>query len=776
MTRGMCRLVPLFLSFALLAVAPPLLPALLAQETRPGAADTMVTMDFQDVDLIVLVKFISELTGRNFILDERVKGKKVTVISPTKITKEEAYRVFESILEIKGLATVPSGKIIKIVPSKDAVEMSVRTFVGKESVPVTDTLVTRLIPLEYVSADDMAKVLKPLMSRESQIDAYPATNTLILTETASNIDRLVRILQQLDIKAEQMVIEVIPLQYASADILAKQLQELLQAATAAAPAAPAPRRGTRATRTTPATTRTTGGPGEFTGKIIADDRTNSLIILTNELELPQIRELIQKLDYDTPRAYGNIQVYYLEYASSEDTAKVLTDLVSGVRSPTGRNGDSQAAAVAPAIAKTLASFEGEVSITADAATNSLLIVASPRDYQTLANVIEKLDIRRKQVYVEAVVMEVSPSFSRDLGFEFRTATPLQSGDSVDQAMIGGTSFGQGGNEFFQSLSGLGTTTTDTTTTGTSLFPLDLGSTTGLTLGAVFDRVKITTPDGDTISIPANIFLLHAIQSSTKSNILSTPHLIAIDNEEAEIVVGRNVPFLTSTSQTTVSTITQIQRQNVGITLRFTPQITEGDYIQLKLYQEISALIQSPIGQDVNRVGPTTSTRTASNTVLVRDGQTIVVGGLMEDRIEKIKSGVPWLQEIPLLGWLFRFERDNVEKNNLLIFLTPTVVKEDQDVQRLYEQKKREMIQYKDRHEFSDKYMDTTGFPDHNAGTSGPVKVRPPAPPGTTIPKPLEESLGLPPSDANAQDSDYSVTVEGARRLDPSPSAASPQER
>jgi general secretion pathway protein D len=775
MTKGALKFAAIFLLGLAVLLRPESPPVAFSQEGRAAAEDTMVTMDFQDVDLTVLVKFISELTGRNFILDEKVKGKKVTVISPTKISKEEAYRVFESILELKGLSTVPAGRVIKIVPSKEAIEKSLQTVVGREKTAVSDTMVTRLIPLQYVSAEEMVKVLKPLMSRESQIDFYGATNTLLVTETASNIDRLLRILDQLDVKADEMIIEVIPLQYASADILAKQLQELLQGGgPAGGPSTPAARRArARAASTaqeSQAQARGAGGQAEFLGKIIPDDRTNSLIILTTETQLASIRELIQKLDYDTPRAYGNINVYYLEYANAEDTAKVLSELVSGVRSPSGNGGGGNPPQVSPAVARTMASFEGDVSITADKGTNALLIVASPRDYQTLRNVIEKLDIRRKQVYVEAVIMEVNPSFSRDLGFEYRGAVPLQSGDTVDQVMIGGTNFGQGTNDLVKSLTGLGTavsggTSGTSSTSLTSLFPLDMGSTTGLTLGAVFDRVKVTTADGKTILLPANIFLLHALQSTTKANILSTPHLIAIDNEEAEIVVGRNVPFLTSTSQTTVSTITQIQRQNVGITLRFTPQITEGDYIQLKLYQEISALISSPIGQDVNRVGPTTSTRTASNTVLVRDGQTIVVGGLMEDRVEKVKSGIPWLQDIPLLGWAFRYEKDNVEKSNLLIFLTPTVVREDQDVQRLYEEKKRKMIQYKERHEISDRYMDSSGFPDSKAPAAG---SRPEAAPGSL---PTEESLPPPDTSFRLEDlgngagSPYTVTVEGAERVD-----------
>jgi len=762
MVRRRAWMIPLDLFLVFLCFAWAASP-LFAEEGAPEDGETMITMDFQEVELPVLIKFISELTGKNFIVDEKVKGKKVTVISPTKITKDEAYAVFESILDIKGLTTVPAGKVIKILPTKEATAQSLKTIVGKERAPVSDIMITRLIPLEYVNGDEIVKILKPLMSRNSQIDAYAPTNTLIITDTASNIVRLMRILKQLDVESDEMMMEVIPLEYASAEVMASQLQDIVQTLTAPSPTSTASRttskrRSSRSRRTTQATT----GKGEFAGKIIADDRTNSLIILSTKSQLLEIRELVRKLDYDTPRAYGNINVYYLEYASSEDTAKVLSDLVSGARSM-GSAAKKGSGATPPSLARTLASFEGEVSITADVATNSLIIVATPRDYQTLKNVIQKLDIRRKQVYVEAVVMEVSPNFLQDLGFEFRGGVPLESGDVVDNVLLGGSNFGQGTDTMFETLAGLSGATTGTgtaTTTSTSLFPMVLGSQSGLTLGAVFDRIKIPGPGGEDIFLPANLFLLHALQGKGRSNILSTPHLIAIDNEEAEIVVGRNVPFITSTSQTTVSTVQQVQRENVGITLRFTPQITEGDYIQLELYQEISALISSPIGQDVNTVGPTTSTRKATNAVLVRDAQTIVVGGLMEDRITRTKSMVPWLGEIPLLGWFFRYEKDTVDKSNLMIFLTPTIVREDQDVQKMYEEKKQNMMQYKKRHKVTDKYQDIKPFKQKKA----PLDSQGLAPLGTG-----RQGAGA--GSSKATDGrhttlpEYTVTIKGARPME-----------
>jgi len=758
-----------------LAVAYPLMSGpshVFSQEgADPDYGEAMITMDFQDVDLTVLIKFISELTGKNFILDEKIKGKKVTVISPTKISKDEAYKVFESILEIKGLATVPAGSVIKIVPTKDAMEKNLRTVVGKERAPDSDMLITRLVSLEYVDPGEMVKILKPLMSRESKVDAYDPTNTLILTETSSNIARLMRIVKQLDIRADEMAMDVIPLEYASADSMARQLQDILQTlASSTAPGTAPTAAKSRRTAKRRTTTRKTVSTQGFGGKIIADDRTNSLIVLATETQIEEIRELIHKLNYDTPRAYGNINVYYLEYASSEDTATVLSDLVSGARS-LSKNGSGNKG-TPPGIARTMASFEGEVSITADTATNSLIIVATPRDYLTLKNVIEKLDIRRKQVYVEAVIMEIQPSVLQELGVEWRIAAPLEGGDDVSKAVLGGTSFGLGADDMIAGATSLASGGIPES----GMFPLTQAGSGGLNMGGIFDRVKVGEQDGQPIYLPANTLVLHALNQTTKANLLSTPHLIAMDNEEAEIVVGRNVPFITSTSQSTVSTVQSVQRENVGITLRFTPQITEGDYIQLELYQEISSLIDSPVGQDPNRVGPTTSERKSTNTVLVRDGQTIIVGGLMEDRIRTNVSKVPWLGDIPVLGWLFRSESDTVEKQNLLIFLTPTIIREDQDVQRLFEEKKNRMIEYKDRHDLPVEYMDVRPFEGRSGtGRPGDITATPQLEELESEPPAVEEMSDeatpveeVPSEDASQQETNepkYEVTIKGAERID-----------
>jgi general secretion pathway protein D len=690
------QLLRLSVIVAILVLLPMRVPAEKRQNSRDTEGGATISMDLRDADLSVLVRLISELTGKNFVLGKGLHRKRVTIFCQTKVTKTEAYKVFESILEMQGLSAVPAGQVIKVVRSKKAPQKAVKTSYGRGVFAVSDTCVTHLIRLNHAQARDLVRILRPLTPRESKIQEHVPTNTLILTDTGSNIARLVKIIRELDVKYEKKrTVQVIPLQYASAEVIARHLREVLKTIATYESRSVTSRRSVRRRRGRKRRRATSRKQKVDIGNVVADERTNSLIVIASKKELKEIRKLITKIDYDAESRDGKINVYYLEYADAERMAKLLSNLISGAQAmdanhPTRRS-------VKPLPARGFASFEGEVNITADTGTNSLLVLGTPRDFQTLRNVIEKLDIRRKQVYIEAVIMEVSPSFLQDLGMEYRTAISLESGDGVDRVLLGGTNFGLGANEMVETA---GSLSEGTVPGETSLFPLDLGDRSGLTLGGIFDRIKIQTENGE-ISIPANIVVSQALHRKTSANILSTPHLIAMDNEEAEIIVGRNVPFITSTSQTSVSTVNQVQREEVGIILRFTPHITEGDYVQLELYQEISALIDSTVGQNPNLVGPTTSERKATNVVLVRDGQTIIVGGLMEDRIRKVQNKVPWLGDIPVLGWLFRLNQDVVEKQNLLIFLTPTLIHKDLDVDRVLEEKKRDMILYKRRNEMSE---------------------------------------------------------------------------
>jgi len=761
-----------FLAIGLAILGASLFPCA-APAQSPEADDEYVTMDFQDVDLVVLVKFISELTGKNFIIDEKVRGK-VTVISPTKITKEEAYQVFESVLDIKGFTTVPAGKVIKIVQARDAVGKSIETLTEPDYRQVSDRFITRLLPLQYVSAEDAKRILDPLKSKAGgQIDLYGPTNTLIITDTSLNINRFMKIIKEIDVAGFETVIEVIPIKYAMADVMASELEAVLQASTSQAKTQPAKSvRSRRRSKTS--TSRTTEKESGI--KIIPDERTNSLIVVATLDQLKMIKDLIARLDFDTPRTYGKIHVYYLQFADAEELAGVLNSLVSGTgmsRTGTSRRGQTgmggrtgrtqtgQSGGVPPGISRMLESFESEVSITADIATNSLIVIASPQDYITLKGVIDKLDIKRRQVYVEAVFMEVKPDSIRKIGMEFRSGIPLEDGDVVDKIALGGTEWGLGTNDLLNTLSGALSLLTDgdpTSTTSTPSNPLALSST-GMTFGAVFDTITIP---GIGVTIPANIFLLRALQEDSETNILSNPHLVAMDNEEAEIVVGQNVPFVTGTSQTTVSTVMSVTRENVGITLRFTPQISESDYIKLILYEEISSVAEKGAGgTDPDKVGPTTLTRTATNTVIVKDGQTIVIGGLIDDRITRLTSKVPWLGDIPFLGWFFRYESKTVEKTNLMLFLTPHILWEDEDVDHFMRMNKDRMLWYKKRHDVNDEDIDIDPFPDF-----GPEPIRVPPSTGAldvdilipedltapeeseieTAPAPPEEKAAPPPQD------------------------------
>jgi general secretion pathway protein D len=415
-------------------------------------------------------------------------------------------------------------------------------------------------------------------------------------------------------------------------------------------------------------------------RVIADPRSNALVIVAARDEMALALDLIGKLDVRLPPGRAQIHVYFLENALAEDLAKVLTaqaqELVRAVgQQPTPGARPPSVAAPTPAPAPTpsptlpappgqtgpvsgvvpTATGERKITITPDKATNSLVVTAIPEDYQILAEVIKKLDIPRRQVYVEAAVVEISLEKTKDLGVEFRSTGNFE--NSSEQA-FGGTSFGlinQAATDPF-GLSGLAIGIIEGTVT--------FGGQTFLNIGA----------------------LLQAIQRTSDVNVLSTPHLLTTDNQEAEIVVASNIPFVTATSQTTVSTLTSIERKDVGIILRFTPQVSEGDKVTLKIFEEISA-IQATVtaGIDPAQVGPTTSKRTAKTTVVVDSKQTVVIGGLFRDDADAAESKVPCIGDIPLLGKLFGRTQTNARKTNLVIFLTPHIVRTAEDMKRIKEQ-------------------------------------------------------------------------------------------
>ncbi len=651
-------------------------------------ADNLVTMNFQDIDIPVLAQFISEITHRNFIVDEKVRGK-VTVISPTKVTTEEAYAIFQSVLQVKGFTTVQSGRVVKIVPSKEAKQVGLPTVYNGSLATVGDEFITRLVPLRHVSAAEIVQVLQPMVSGDGLVLPYPQTNSLILTDAATNVRRLLSMLEDLDVEGYERLTEVIALKHAVATDLAKKIEDIMKDQGSSDSST-----GSRVRIvTTVAATATSNNPSPSSSspralRVLPDERTNSLIVMGGSIELKTIHRLVQQLDVPLPPGRSKIHVYALKYANAEELLPVLADLVGGSTGSAGgsrslniprrerrysrehrfgksndRSGSgmgdrfpsSPQLPTAPSgggpISGNSPDFSSEVTISADPTTNSLLISAAPQDFATLKTVIEQLDVRRRQVYVEAMILEVSMARARELGVE------LQQGFS-----LGGEGVALGRTQ----LKDLNTALTN---------PASLS---GLLLAAASNKT-VELPDGT--RVPAQVALLRATQNSSDINVLSAPTLLTADNQEAEILVGQNVPFIASRATDTTqlrNLFANVERQDVGITLRLTPQISEGETVRLDVYEEVSAIVPSTVG-DPNLVGPTTSVRSASTTVVAKSGHTVVIGGLISDNSFRQRSGVPYLQDVPVLGNLFRTDGSNSDKINLLIFLTPHIVRDDTEI-------------------------------------------------------------------------------------------------
>ncbi len=603
-----------------------------------------VTFNFVDVDLPTITKFISDITKKNFIFDERVKGK-ITIIAPSKLSIDEAYNLFTSVLELKGFTVVPSGvDAYKIIPSAEAKQRG--TAILKDKQPVNESYIVRLIPLKHISSDDALKFIQPMVSKDGYVSAFGPGNVLLVIDAGLNIEKILSIIEMIDQPSMREGPEIVFLKYSSADAVAKMLNE-----------------GMKKSRVGPPQAGALEEP-----KVVADQRLNAVVIFGDKGARESMKSLISLVDIPSPETLGRINVYFLENADATDLVKVLEGFVKAAKP------QQQASPGTPPVSPFEAA--GGISITADKASNALIIVASPADYQSLSQVIKQLDIRRRQVYVEAMIVEASMDKLRDLGVKWRaTATkggkPIAIGGfgTIDQTAIQGIVQGLQG----ASLGGLGN----------------------------FLHVPVTTVDSSgnitnsTLTVPgfAALFNLNDFKDALK--VLSTPQILTSDNKEAEILVGENVPFITqSAQQTSVSTATtgtilnSITRQDVGIILRITPQITEGDHVKLDIYEEISSVKNQSDVLTIS-VGPTLTKRSTKTAVVVKDSQTVVIGGLMQEQDEEQVTKMPVLGDIPLLGSFFTDKHITKNKTNLLIFLTPTVVKGPERLADLTTDKQRE---------------------------------------------------------------------------------------
>ncbi len=673
-------------------------------------------MDVQD-----LIQTISEITGENFILDESVKGKKITVVAPGGFKSENAMRLFETILSLNGFSVVKKNGTNIIVPKRDIKFQDIPTEFGTGRAESSDRYITRLVELQNVQASEVANILKPLVSREGDIVVYPATNTLIIIERVDNLNRILKIIENFDVETE---IEFIKIENGDAAEVATKLLEIFGSsggsssgssrAASQRTAALTQQRGRNTSRTNRATAQnapaitaqSTQESSPVSFKVITDERTNSLIIIAYPGDMAKIKAVIEILDVKTDEQQDGIFVIRVLNADAEQIVGVLSALFGGgggggsgfaqqrAQRTSGFSGSGPAIGSGSTGGSTFGQSQSisrqnigggggsvvaeteDLRITADPATNSVIIIGSRRDYEEIKDVIDELDIRRKQVFVEAAILEVSLDKIRSFG------TNLSIGFTINDSTLG---FGGTALPGVPSLLGVAANPEAAANL--------VGSLSGLFLGVVGEEVD---PDGSgpIPPIPSFTALFQALTSLTDVNVLSTPSIITTDNEPAEIIVADVIPFPTgSTVGDGGVTVQTIDREPVGIRLSITPQISEGDFLNLNILTEVSAIRSAPVaGLNTAEFGIATTTRTADTSVVVKNGQTIVIGGLVQDRESVLQNRVPVLGSIPVLGNLFKFKQRQSTKVNLMILLTPRIVENEVDMQRILEERqKRNML-------------------------------------------------------------------------------------
>jgi len=569
-------------------------------------AEATATLNLKDADIRTLIKTVSEITGRNFVIDPRVKAK-VTIVSSKPMEKDELYQVFLSILQVHGFAAVPTGNVIKIVPDVAAKQGPVPTAsLGEPG--EGDELVTRVVTVQHVPASQLVPILRPLVPQQGLLAAYAPSNTLIITDRASNINRLMSIIRRVD-RADSDEIEIITLRYASAAEVVRIITSLEKKTTAAK---------------TPATS---------SYSLSADDRTNSILIAGDRSSRLKIRGLIAHLD--TPLDIGGrTQVVFLKNANAKDLETILTGIAQEEQKAQGKTATAGGAA-----------SQEQIAIQADEASNALIITASPAIQRSLRSVIRQLDIRREQILVEAIIAEVGLQLSAELGVQFIAAGSNSSGDPELPGVL--TNFGGTGNSLPSLIAQ----------------PEAVGSGLSLAVGSLSGAVQFGV-------------LLRALQGDAATNLLSTPTLVTMDNEEAEITVGQNLPFVTGQYTSTGSgegvtnPFQTIERNDIGIKLKIQPQINEGNSIKMVIEQEASSLASSTTAQE-----KIINTRKINTTVLAEDGQIIVLGGLLEDIYTDQVEKVPFLGDLPLLGQLFRYTSTLKTKQNLMVFIHPVILED-----------------------------------------------------------------------------------------------------
>ena len=596
-------------------IAAVLLSVSITLSAQPGEH----TLNLKDADIRVFIATVSEITGKSFIVDPRVEGK-VNVVSTKPMGPDEVYRTFESVLRVHGFAAIASGSMVKIVPEIVAKQDGDASAVSSGG---PDAMVTRVIELKHVGANEMLPILTQLVPQSGQVSPVAGANALVITDRAGNLARVEAIIRRVD-QASDAAIEVIPLEHASAAEVARTLSLLGDDKSPAAVA---------------------GTPT----RVFADARSNSVLLSGDRAARLRMRTLIGHLDTPLENS-DSTNVIYVRYAKAEELIGLLEQTAATL---TGQSGEAGAAKKA--------------SIQAHAETNALVITADPAVFRGLSAIVRQLDIPRAQVLIEGVIAELSDEYAREIGVQWQSTSLENNADgSIGSGVIGGTNFpGQSG------AGGI---------IGAALNPGSVGS--GLNLGYVGGTITLPGQDEPILQIGA---LVRALGGDGRNNILSSPSVVTLDNQETELSVGQEVPFIQGEFTTNVANPTgddsasgllgnpfrTIERKEVGLKLTVTPRINEGDSVRMDINLESSSLAPTPAGAS----DLITNKRTLSNSVLVPDGNMLVLGGLISNETRENVSKVPGLGDIPVLGNLFRYRSSNVLKRNLMIFLKPTILRD-----------------------------------------------------------------------------------------------------
>lgn len=632
--------------------------------------ETIESFDFPNADIQDIVKAISELTGKNFIIDQGLRGK-ITIIAPSKITVAEAYKAFLSALAINGYAVVPYGKFLKIRSARNAQRDSIETYSGAYY-PNSDQMITRIIHLKHISAEVLNRDLRILTSKDGEMSMYSPTNSIIISDYGSNIDRVMKIIAQLDIPGFEDQLEVVPVKFAKAKDIADLIDKVVNKGQNSNN-----NRGGTFTAGVPRFSRATttqGSQGSAYYMVIPDDRTNSLIVTGNKSGIQRIKKLLSQLDFRMrPEDNGGVYVYYVKHGEAEKIATTLSGIAKDAAKPASSSSANASPIISPISGVQTQQqeiFGGDVKITADKGTNSLVVVASKQDYEVVLNLLNKIDIPRDQVFVEAIIMEMKVT------------------DATDY-QIGYFKFNDGGGKIgFNGFSG-------------STSVLGLASPTGGT-GTVIgfgskDTVTVTDPvTKAATTIPSLLGFIQFLKTNANANILSTPQLMAIDAQEASIEVGdRVVTGSTTTAATATSAqVVTPQFDDAFIKLKIKPFISPtSNTIRMEINTSVAQLSSARTPAAFESSTQPLAKRSITTNIIVRNGDTAVLGGLMKEDDTETTRKVPLLGDIPILGWLFKSKSSSREKTNMLVFLTPKVVRTGDDSRSLLGEKIDERTEY-----------------------------------------------------------------------------------